>query len=137
MEPDVTFIKDDCVNKKYRMRWRAGVSGLMCLFPVHAENPPNAEVTVAEYEAEPLLDRTKFYLHGVEAGLRYALAINKMNRLPVIYCQPEQLALSSKDLVMLVDNEIAISPDLAVDKDVPVAVVLLRALQRAYPSAPR
>lgn len=126
-------VKDVRVSVRNHMRWWMLASGILCNLPTHAENLPSAELTIAEYERAPTRDTTKLYLHGVEAGLRYALAINKLNGLPVIYCRPEQLAFSSKDLVGLVDHEISVSPDFRADKNVPVAVVLLRALQHAYP----
>lgn len=106
---------------------------LLASHPAAAQELPSADITIAQYEKETTQDRTKLYLHGVETGLKYAITINKLNGLPLIYCQPEDAAHTTLELVNLIDDELQRFPELGADKQTPVAIVLLRALQRTYP----
>ena len=101
--------------------------------PLAAQPLPPADISIAQYEEETTLDRTKFYLHGVETGLKYAIIINKLNGLPIAYCQPEDTAHTTLQLVNLIDEELRLFPELNANRQAPVAIILLRALQRTYP----
>ena len=101
--------------------------------PLEPEPTYNADLTIAQFEAAPFSDATKSYLHGLETGFTYVILINKMNNLPTVYCTPEDIQFSSRNLVGLVAEELRLFPDIAADKSFPVAAVLMRALQRNYP----
>ena len=95
-----------------------------------------ADITIAQYQSNPRLPTTMAYLNGVAAGLRYTFAIYNLNGMPLLYCIPSgqpDLQLSTDDLLRMIDEELARSPDFTSETTLPIGVVLLRAMQKNFP----
>ena len=85
------------------------------------------------YQALRKIDQDVFrlYIGAMADGMEWANTAIEVRGQPPLFCTPKSLALNSDNYIKLVDSEIDRTPTYTPDTD--VALILLRALQRAFP----
>ena len=73
----------------------------------------------------------KLHVAGIADGLSWANSAVQLNGGSRLYCPPDNLSLNDDNYINMIDSEIARSPSF--DGNTYLGLVLLRALQRAFP----
>ena len=74
----------------------------------------------------------QMYVFGVGEGLSWANARVRTNKLPLLYCQPEHLAITKENFMQILDDEIK-RPGTSYKDQTPIELILLEGLIRTFP----
>ena len=97
--------------------------------------PVYAEVTLETYEIVGKNDEFKVFVSGLGEGYSLANAELKVKRkLPPLYCEPDKVKLNTDNYLEILDNYLS-QPVVKAQTHptLPVGVMLLKALQDAFP----
>ena len=75
----------------------------------------------------------RMYLYGVGNGYVWASTYLEAGKKPPLFCQPSKMSLTEEIFIDLIDQKIQARPRTAINDGSPVDMVLLVALQEAFP----
>jgi hypothetical protein len=92
-------------------------------------------MSIKQFRDQQETTLVRIYLHGVGEGLGWANAELQSKDVPPIFCQPGNFELTADNYVRLVRTYLD-NPPAPLKDDTPIELVLLEALQEAFPCKP-
>jgi hypothetical protein len=117
---------------KNNTRFICTVTILALIIIVGGVSPASSDIRLKDYETFKDTEGFKYYIYGVERGLAWANTTLFTSGSKILYCQPNELALSKEEILDILKREI----DKNAGKytiDTPVELILMYALMRTFP----
>ena len=111
------------------------VAVAVCSTSAHAETLLLKKYRQA-HAAGPLPDSILNYISGIADGLETSNIVLSWKKKPMLFCQPESLALNSQNFITIIDTEIKrriASGEKPYGDEYPVMLILVDGMQRTFP----
>jgi hypothetical protein len=112
-------------------------TGLLCLIAlltiVLSTTPAAAETSAREFLQMYASDdnqAAKIYLRGLHQGVSWSNTVLNYQKLPKLYCAPDTITLTDDQVQDVIRRLVEKEP---LNGTYPIAMVMLKALQRAFP----